>query len=226
MKNDSNILILKLLHIIKTNKLEKVNKTSLVKYLYFLDYFYARKYKKQFSTIDWKMNSYGPHFSQVDNDLYNLTKNKKVNYYPNNMEQIYFLSEACNDNNFEIPEIKEVLFDWESLIKEYQHKQNLKALLNKTYSTEPIENKVIGDSIKFDNIYFVNFKEDIKSINIMITNQEKIKRLKELGAKIQNKPLETSNYQFLNPALSESDFNSEVLSDNNFPNLKGLEISL
>jgi len=48
--------------------------------------------------------------------------------------------------------------------------------------------------------------KNIKPITILINNQEKINTLKELGNIIKKKPLEKSNYQFLNPPLPKSDY--------------------
>lgn len=224
--NDLNKIILKLLHIVKINKLEKVNKTSLVKYLYFLDYFYAKKHKEQFSNIDWKMNYYGPHSFQIDNCLDELTKSKRVNFYfGNNNQHIYYLSDAMDFNNFEINGIKDIEGDWESLIKEYQVKQDLKSLLNKTYSTEPIEGKSVGDIINFEKIDFIIFKEDIKQIKINITDMKTIKRIEELRKKIKSKPLEIPNFSFMNSNFQEECTIQEPFS-NGFPDISNLHISI
>ena len=55
---------------------------------------------------------------------------------------------------------------------------------------------------------------------------EKIKRLNYLAALIKKKPLEKSDYQFPNPPLHESDFTDQFIDDKNFPDSRGLDLSL
>lgn len=57
-------------------------------------------------------------------------------------------------------------------------------------------------------------------------NQEKIERLKQLGAEIKKKPLRNSDYQFLNPPLSAGDFNDQPFDDSNFPDIERLDFDI
>lgn len=227
--NSDNIsnAILAILAIAKEADLNALTTTQVVKYVYLLDYLFAKNNAgKTYTSVEWKFLHFGPYSAAISHELDFLVNKSFIN--SKNMTSnksdgvLYSLSDWKQVSKLDLFGVsRDIVLDLSGYVRRFN--TDLQKLLNFVYfETEPMAEALPNEILSFDDCIKIPFK-NLKPVEMKKLSIAAVKSTKEKLAKIRARvEKSTSQIEWLGK-YDEVYFNGlkEILDSNEVGDFSG-----
>lgn len=176
----------------------KITRTALMKYLYLLDLYMAEEtLGKTWTEADWRFHHFGPYAQSLADEIDFLSGRSLIQEISggggtSKDYTLYTIGEWSTTKTFEALGLpRDVRMRLGEDIRRFA--QDLSGLLDMVYfRTEPMRGVKPGQALSFSTAQKVNFKTDIKPIQIPVSDPARAAKIQALAKKIGENYLKAS----------------------------------